>query len=70
MTVSAAYVPGLETIWLTYPADEAMFDRVLRPLVDEPKILEDHHFTWTVDNWRSRPKRERGPKFYAGGHPW
>jgi len=49
---------------------EAMKDLVLPPLADEPKILEDAYNTWTVDNWRSRGKREHGPIFEAGGYPW
>lgn len=47
-----------------------MREVVLPPLLDEPKILEDYQHTWTVENWRSLGKRERGPIFHAGGYPW
>jgi ubiquitin carboxyl-terminal hydrolase 7 len=49
---------------------EAMKEVVLTPLLDEPKILEDHHYTWTVENWRNLNKKEHGPTFQAGGYPW
>lgn len=42
----------------------------LPPLIDEPKILGDYDYTWTVDNWRSLNKKEHGPVFQAGGFPW
>lgn len=47
-----------------------MKDLVLPPLLDEPKILEDAHNTWSVENWRNMGKREHGPVFQAGGYPW
>lgn len=50
--------------------DDAMREVVLTPLLDEPKILEDHEFIWTVDNWRNLNKKEHGPVFQAGGFPW
>ncbi|RGP79512.1 ubiquitin thiolesterase [Fusarium longipes] len=49
---------------------EAMKDLCLVPLIDEPKILGDYDFTWTVENWRSLNKKEHGPVFQAGGFPW
>jgi ubiquitin carboxyl-terminal hydrolase 7 len=42
----------------------------LPPLIDEPKILGDYDYTWTVENWRSLNKKEHGPIFQAGGFPW
>ena len=50
--------------------DDAMRDIVLPPLNEEPKILEDAVFTWTVEGWRSLAKKEHGPVFQAGGFPW
>lgn len=47
-----------------------MKELTLPPLIDEPKILGDYEHTWTVENWRSLSKREHGPIFHAGGHPW
>lgn len=55
---------------LTLCLDDAMKEIVLPPLMDEPKILQDFHHTWTVENWRSLSKREHGPVFQAGGFPW
>jgi ubiquitin carboxyl-terminal hydrolase 7 len=26
--------------------------------------------TWEITNWRSLGKKERGPVFHCGGHPW
>ncbi|KAI2777264.1 cysteine proteinase [Daldinia loculata] len=49
---------------------EAMKEIVLPPLLDEPKIVEDVINTWTVQNWRALSKKEHGPVFEAGGHPW
>ncbi|PHH62194.1 hypothetical protein CDD81_7388 [Ophiocordyceps australis] len=49
---------------------EAMKELVLPPLLDEPKILQDHTYTWTVDKWRTLGKKEHGPVFQAGGFPW
>ncbi|KAK2601922.1 ubiquitin-specific protease ubp15 [Conoideocrella luteorostrata] len=49
---------------------EAMKELALPPLLDEPKILEDAHDNWSVENWRNMGKREHGPIFHAGGHPW
>jgi ubiquitin carboxyl-terminal hydrolase 7 len=49
---------------------EAMKEIVLPALLDEPKILGDFEHTWTVENWRTLGKKERGPVFEAGGNPW
>ncbi|KAI0021876.1 hypothetical protein F4780DRAFT_778150 [Xylariomycetidae sp. FL0641] len=49
---------------------EAMKEIVLPPLLEEPKILEDAVDTWTVERWRELSKKEHGPIFQAGGHPW
>jgi ubiquitin carboxyl-terminal hydrolase 7 len=47
-----------------------MKELVLPPLLDEPKILGDEQYTWTVDNWKNLAKKEHGPIFEAGGYPW
>jgi ubiquitin carboxyl-terminal hydrolase 7 len=49
---------------------DAMKEICLPPLIDEPKILGDYDYTWTVENWRSLNKKEHGPVFQAGGFPW
>ena len=50
--------------------DDAMREILLPPLVEEPKVLEDFTFTWTVESWRSMSKKEHGPLFQVGGYPW
>lgn len=47
-----------------------MKEIVLPPLLEEPRIVEDVIDTWTVENWRTLPKKEHGPIFHAGGYPW
>jgi ubiquitin carboxyl-terminal hydrolase 7 len=47
-----------------------MRELALPPLLDEPRILEDAHNTWAVEDWRNMGKREHGPIFQAGGYPW
>jgi ubiquitin carboxyl-terminal hydrolase 7 len=54
-------------MWL---ADEAMKELVLPPLVEEPPIIADAVHTWHIEGWRSLAKKEHGPVFEAGGHPW
>ena len=43
--------------------------RIQIPIPDLEIATEVEH-TWTVENWRSLSKKERGPKFECGGHPW
>ncbi|KAL8729800.1 MAG: hypothetical protein Q9166_004523 [cf. Caloplaca sp. 2 TL-2023] len=48
---------------------EAMKARVLAPLPDlEPEF--ESIDTWEIENYRSLTKKQRGPKFECGGHPW
>ncbi|KAL8810807.1 MAG: hypothetical protein Q9223_002107 [Gallowayella weberi] len=48
---------------------EAMKARVLAPLPDlEPEFETTH--TWEIENYRTLTRKERGPKFECGGHPW
>lgn len=44
--------------------------RMLLPLAEEPRTLDDAVHTWTVESWRTLPKKEHGPVFHAGGFPW
>lgn len=55
---------------LTQLADEAMKELVLPPLVEEPPIIADAVYTWHIEGWRRLSKKEHGPVFEAGGHPW
>lgn len=47
-----------------------MKELVLPPLPEEPPILEDAVHTWQIEAWNSLSKKEHGPVFHAGGHPW
>lgn len=49
--------------------DEAMKTRFLPPLPDLEIENEGYH-TWEITNYRSLSKREHGPTFKVGGHPW
>lgn len=49
---------------------EAMKAVVFQPLVEEPEIITEDHFTWEIDNWRQKPKKAHSPVFEAGGHKW
>lgn len=50
--------------------DDSLKELVLPPLPEEPPILEDAVHTWSIDAWNSLSKKEHGPTFNAGGHPW
>lgn len=54
---------------LTDILDEAMKARVLVKLPDLEIESEAIH-TWNIENYRGLSKKERGPKFDCGGHPW
>lgn len=43
--------------------------RIQIPTADLEIDTEIEH-TWSIENWRSLNKKERGPKFECGGHPW
>ncbi|KAI4116187.1 MAG: hypothetical protein LQ345_003350 [Seirophora villosa] len=46
-----------------------MRERVLPKLPDlEPEF--ETTYTWHIENYRNLTRKERGPKFECGGHPW
>lgn len=49
--------------------DEAMKPRVL-PKIPDLEIESEAVHTWNIENYRHLSKKERGPKFDCGGHPW
>lgn len=49
--------------------DESMKTRYLLKLSDLDVESEAIH-TWNIENYRSLSKKERGPNFDCGGHPW
>ena len=49
--------------------DEAMKARYLQPLPDL-EIESEAVNTWQIENYRGLAKREHGPIFHCGGHPW
>ncbi|KAF8857498.1 hypothetical protein BDZ45DRAFT_744311 [Acephala macrosclerotiorum] len=49
---------------------ETMKEIVLPPLHEQPPILQDVVHTWHITEWDQLRRREEGPVFEAGGHPW
>ncbi|KAL8929473.1 MAG: hypothetical protein Q9208_001142 [Pyrenodesmia sp. 3 TL-2023] len=48
---------------------DGMRERILPKLPDlEPEFEAIN--TWRIENYRSMTRKERGPKFECGGHPW
>lgn len=58
---------------LSFPSDrcavEAMRRHVLVDLPDTEVEAETSH-TWHIEKWRTLSRREHGPVFECGGHPW
>ena len=46
-----------------------MKPRVL-PKIPDLEIESEAVHTWNIENYRHLSKKERGPKFDCGGHPW
>jgi hypothetical protein len=69
MTVWDTHLPELYH-WLTFLVVEGMKELVLPLLPEQPPVLEDKVHTWAIENWRDHPRRDHGPTFEAGGHPW
>ncbi|SPN97218.1 probable ubiquitin-specific processing protease 21 [Cephalotrichum gorgonifer] len=74
IAIISTNTPDTETDQLPEPprADdyEALKELVLPPLPEDPPILEDAVHTWSIEAWNSLSKKEHGPTFEAGGHPW
>lgn len=49
--------------------DEAMKARIMPQLPDLEIEAEAVH-TWNIEGYRSLARKERGPVFQCGGHPW
>ena len=49
--------------------DEAMKERFL-PKSPDLEIEKEAVHTWNIENYRGLSKKERGPNFECGGHPW
>jgi hypothetical protein len=69
MTVCESRSPELHN-WLISLVDEGMYELVLPALPEQPPILETQVHNWSIENWRDHPRRDHGPIFEAGGHPW
>jgi ubiquitin carboxyl-terminal hydrolase 7 len=52
-------------------ADEfdAFMKKHMPELVDQETEAETYH-TWEIKDWRTLTRREHGPLFECGGHPW
>jgi ubiquitin carboxyl-terminal hydrolase 7 len=40
------------------------------PLQEGLEVESEAIDTWTIENWRTLPKRTQGPIFHSGEHPW
>ena len=54
---------------LTEVLDEAM-KKKLMPEIPDLEIESEGYSTWNIVRYRSLTKKERGPIFKVGGHPW
>ena len=68
-TLPAALQLPLAELYSNSLADEAMKLRVLPKDTDLETDSEAVH-TWVIDDWRHLEKKQRGPKFECGKHPW
>ena len=57
------------TYKLIIGADDLMKPKVLPQLPDLEIESETVH-TWELEDWRTLPRKARGPIFECGGHPW
>ncbi|KAF2276539.1 cysteine proteinase [Westerdykella ornata] len=48
---------------------EAFMKKHMPELVDQ-EVEDAAYHTWNITNWRSLSRREEGPIFHCGGHPW
>ncbi|KAF2023278.1 ubiquitin carboxyl-terminal hydrolase-like protein [Setomelanomma holmii] len=48
---------------------EAFMKKHMPELPDQETEAETHH-TWEIKDWRTLTRREQGPVFESGGHPW
>ena len=67
MTVSTSYSEELSS--LTASADELMKARLM-PQIPDLEIEAEGYDTWSIESYRSLAKKEHGPIFHVGGHPW
>jgi ubiquitin carboxyl-terminal hydrolase 7 len=56
-------------MWSDRVLDEFMKARVL-PKIPDLEVDSEAVHTWDIENYRHLSKKERGPKFDCGGHPW
>ena len=42
----------------------------LLPEIPDLEIEAEAVHTWSIENYRSLARKERGPIFQCGGHPW
>src|SRR6201985_1605475 len=54
---------------LTFHAVESMKRHVLVDIPDSETEAETYN-TWHIEKWRTLSRREHGPVFECGGHPW
>jgi ubiquitin carboxyl-terminal hydrolase 7 len=50
--------------------DHEAIKKRFMPLTEGLEIESETMDTWHIENWRTLPKREHGPTFKTGEHPW
>ena len=40
------------------------------PQLPDLEIESETVHTWELEDWRTLPRKARGPTFECGGHPW
>ena len=52
------------------PIDEEMSKHVLQEPFPELETIDEAHFTWQIEGWRSMERKVHSPVFECGGYPW
>ncbi|KAF2826913.1 cysteine proteinase [Ophiobolus disseminans] len=50
--------------------DHEAFMKKFMPELGDLEVEAETHNTWHIDDWRTLTRREHGPLFECGGHPW
>ena len=50
--------------------DYEAFKKEHFPPLDDLEIVDETTHTWNITGWYSKQKKEHGPNFDCGGHPW
>ncbi|TID22675.1 ubiquitin carboxyl-terminal hydrolase 21 [Venturia nashicola] len=75
--LEVAEIPGDESMDEAEPLEPLIraddFEAIKKrhmPLLEGLEVEAEAIDTWTIENWRTLPKRTNGPVFHSGGYPW